>query len=163
MNDKIVSAASVLIRQGWILAPSTSDSRERALEASLKLGCAKDELFIQWLSSFEVVENKEQTSCFFMANTFLEVNGFEWDLVKNLDIESANDRPDFLADSEEFWKDKLPIMLDLSEGDYRSVVATIRNEMLVDFLDIRSPEYRGEKILAKDFSSLLSNLAKIIR
>jgi len=153
-----------LAAKGWkIVGDGVADSQKASRVAKL-LGCVNDELFTEWIGCRQSIQNNNDTIWFLLSQSYLGEDGsaFPWDFIRRLELEAAEGYDDLQAETRDYWATRIPVLLDVSDGCYKAIVASVENGKLVRFQWISAPEFRGEGFVANDFEDFLSRVPQIL-
>ena len=155
MIDKFIA---FLEQNGWIISKNVNREDSSSNEILKKYSSLSAE-FVELIEKYKVISSADDTTWFLCVNDYNSESedGFKWNEFENMSLEAAEGDEKWQKEIEEWWQDKLPIILSVGGGYSYYAIDTGNGGKIINGCE---PEFEETDIVAESFSDFIDQVIK---
>lgn len=153
MVDKFVA---FLEQNGWIISKNENRGDISSNEILKKYSDLPAE-FVELIESYSCISSADDTTWFLCANDYDPKSdvAFKWNEFENLSLEAAEGDAVWQKEIEEWWQDKLPIVMSVGSGYSYYAIDTGNGGKIINGYE---PEFEEADVVAESFADLMEQV-----
>ena len=150
MVDKFIA---FLEEKGWNISRNENSTDISSNEILMKYSNLHSE-FVELIERYKIISSADDTTWFLCSNDYKSESedAFKWNEFENMSLEVAEGDAEWHHKIEEWWQDKLPIIMSVGSGYSYYAIDTGNGGKIINGYE---PEFEETDVVAEDFGDFM--------